>query len=290
MRKAFVPVGCGRCYECRKQKAQQWRVRLMEELKVWKYAYFITLSFAPEELEKLCEKYGLVECNAAAGKAIRNMLERYRKVHKHSLKHWFITELGHQGTERIHLHGLIFDNEQWNNERVQNLWKYGNTFTGDYCTEKTINYVIKYMLKIDKDHKDYKSEIFCSPGIGKSFVENKYNKACYKYIPGNTNETYTLNNGYKVALPIYYRNKLYTEKERDMMWTDRLNKNEIYVNGIRCTKLNTTKGQSLYKKLLKDQQVWNKKIGYGDLSREWEAKDYNVTLRMLNKEKKRYSF
>ena len=32
-RAAQVPVGCGKCMECKKQKAREWKVRLSEECK-----------------------------------------------------------------------------------------------------------------------------------------------------------------------------------------------------------------------------------------------------------------
>lgn len=52
-RKEFVAIGCGHCIECRKQKAREWQVRLSEELKCWKYKYFITLTFSPEALKTM---------------------------------------------------------------------------------------------------------------------------------------------------------------------------------------------------------------------------------------------
>ena len=36
-RTLYVPVGCGNCIECRKQKARQWQVRINEEQKKYKY-------------------------------------------------------------------------------------------------------------------------------------------------------------------------------------------------------------------------------------------------------------
>ena len=48
------------------------------------------------------------------------MAEKYKK----SVKHWLVTELGGKFTERIHLHGIIFTNED--DKTIQNLWKYGN--------------------------------------------------------------------------------------------------------------------------------------------------------------------
>ena len=32
-RTLWVPVGCGKCIECRKQKARNWSVRLQEEIR-----------------------------------------------------------------------------------------------------------------------------------------------------------------------------------------------------------------------------------------------------------------
>ena len=70
------------------------------------------------------------------------MLERIRKKTKKSIRHWFITELG-EITGRIHLHGICWGNP----DLVKENWKYGFVFQGNMCNEKTVNYVVKYMLK-----------------------------------------------------------------------------------------------------------------------------------------------
>ena len=44
------------------------------------------------------------------------------------------TELGHNGTERIHLHGILFTNEK--TEIIQDIWKYGIIWIGQYTNEK----------------------------------------------------------------------------------------------------------------------------------------------------------
>lgn len=286
-RKMYVPIGCGKCYECKRQKAQQWRIRLAEELKVHKHAYFCTLTFAPEELKKLAKENECIEdSNAIATIALRRFLERYRKQNKHSIKHWFITELGHEETERIHMHGIIFDEEEWDNEKLFKFWKYGKCDTGQYVNLRTINYVIKYMLKIDTKHKNFEPVVLCSAGLGENYVHTWSAKNKYKYIKGNTPEYYTLPNGAKVALPIYYRNKFYTEKERENMWTDRLDKAEIYVNGIKIQNVDTEKGQKTYYTTLATMQEWNNKIGYGNTSEEWKTLPYNITFKMLQKGKR----
>jgi hypothetical protein len=106
----LVPVGCGKCIECRKQKKREWQVRLLEDIKTNKNGKFVTLTFDRESLEKLQDDVGYisdnyVQNNAVATLGVRRFLERWRKKYKKSVRHWLVTELGHTGTERIHLHG-----------------------------------------------------------------------------------------------------------------------------------------------------------------------------------------
>ena len=43
----YVTAACGKCYECRKQKARGWLVRMEEELRHNPNAIFITLILLP---------------------------------------------------------------------------------------------------------------------------------------------------------------------------------------------------------------------------------------------------
>lgn len=286
----YIEIPCGQCEECRKQKTREWQVRLTEELKEWKYPYFITLTFSPKELEQLCLKSRLSECNALCSYAIRHMLERYRKDHKKSLRHWLITELGHKGTERIHLHGLLFSNEPLNfvrNDKDEKnfyswkYWKYGMIYVGNYCTLRTINYIVKYLNKIDTDHKGYNSQILASPGIGKQFIERtkKFKPAHYTYRPKQTKDYYILPNGNKIKLPTYYKNKLYNEEEKEAIWRDFMDKDIESIAGINYS--HRTTENSTLKNIIDKAQTINKKLGYGDDSKEWRKKPWNITKRML---------
>lgn len=281
-----VAVGCGKCIECKKQKAREWQIRILEHQKMYKHIYCYTLTFNNQELEKLCKETKLKECNAIATIALRRFLERWRKKYKKSLNHWFITELGHQNTERIHMHGLIFSNEAIDKEEIQNIWKYGNIRLGAWWGLRTINYLIKYVHKVDKDHKNYESVVLCSPGIGSNFLDRIYTKQKYKFDGKNTIEYYILPNGAKISLPIYYRNKLWTEDERERLWINRIEIAKRYVLGIEIRDIDTDQGYRHYQKLLKTAQKTNNKLGFGDDSKQWQKRDYNITLRMLNKRKK----
>ena len=122
LRVKYVPVGCGDCMECRKQKARNWRVRLLEDIKHNKNGKFITLTFSNQSIKELwtiinestkntTEIKGYEMDNMIATLATRRFLERWRKKYGRSLRHWMITEIGHKGTENIHLHGIIWTNE-----------------------------------------------------------------------------------------------------------------------------------------------------------------------------------
>jgi len=278
----YVPVGCGKCMECRKQRSRQWQIRLHEEIRTDKTAKFVTMSFTDEaitELEKQIDStytdYNLD--NQTCKLAIRRFLERWRKKYKKSAKHWLITELGQTNTERIHIHGLIFTKES--KKTIEQIWGYGNVWTGDYVNEKTINYIIKYVNKTDQKHKYYTPVILCSPGIGRNYI-NRYDSKLNKYNDKKTDELYKTRNGIKLPLPIYYRNKIYTDEEKERLWINLLDKNTRYVNGI---KIDVSKGDEQYYKCLKQQQLKNKELGYGDDEVNHNIKKYEKQLRNLKR-------
>ena len=278
-RALWVPVGCGRCIECRKQKAREWQVRLSEEIKN-QNGYFVTLTFNPESHEKLSKETG-GENNALATLAVRRFLERYRKKFKTSCKHWLITELGHNGTERIHLHGILFTGADANT--IRNLWSYGFSYIGQYCNQKTINYVVKYVTKPDTEHPEYQPVILCSPGIGKNYL-SKSDAINNRYKDSETNETYRLPTGQKITLPVYYRNHIYSEEEREKLWLQKLDKQERWVCGIKID-VSSPKGERKYYAVLKNMQERNKKLGYGDDSKNWKREDYNYSWKKLKRDK-----
>lgn len=308
----YVPVGCGNCIECKKQKAREWKVRLNEELKnkakwineetgeeisVDQHAYYITLTFSNESLKALCKELHRNESNDIATVAVRRFTERWRKAFRRAPRHWLITELGHENTERIHLHGIMFipskggplDNEGYRAtsfaDVLQKIWMYGNVRVGEYCNAKTINYIIKYVTKIDKDHKGYKQIILCSKGLGGNYLQ-RFEASKHIFQDTKTVEYYHIENGARIALPIYYRNKLWNDEEREKLWLNMLDKKEIWVMG-QCIDISTEAGMQQYGRVLKNAQEKNERVGYGSDAEEWKECEYNVTFKMLNRAKKK---
>ena len=225
----YVPVGCGKCIECSKQKASAWRVRLNEEIRENKNGKFVTLTFSENSLRILtheAKKQFIAEEdeNEIITIAIRRFLERWRKKYKKSVRHWLVSELGHNNTERIHLHGIIWTN---NEEDIKTLWKYGIVTIGNgitnYVNERTINYIVKYVNKLDLKHKGYKPKVFGSPGLGANYIK-RLDASRNKYKGTETKEYYRTRQGLKLSLPIYYRNKIYSEEEREKLWINKIEK------------------------------------------------------------------
>ena len=264
-----VPIGCGDCMECRKKKANEWRTRLSEEVRSNpKRAYFITLTFDDKNLEKLKRleaDQDVVDKNINENSlcyiAIRLWTERIRKFTKKGLRYWLITEKGQCFTHRIHMHGIVWADER-EYELMLEKWDFGIKNVGYAVNERAINYLVKYMLKPDLINKDFRSRIFCSHGIGASYVKRtdaKRNKFTWK--TGKTIESYRLKNGLETALPIYYRNKIYTEDEREILWIEKLEKNERFVDGVRVD-VSTDEGMKLYEELVDEAREINKKLGF----------------------------
>lgn len=279
----FVPVGCGNCVECRKQKSREWQVRLSEDIKTNTNGKFVTLTFSNEQYTKLTkeiEAKGYLRDNMTATLAVRRFLERWRKEFKKSVRHWLVTELGHNGTENIHLHGIIWTDKKF--ETIEKHWQYGHIYPnseqhrkGNYVSIKTVNYIVKYVSKLDQKHSLYKPVILSSPGIGGNY-KNTYNAKLNKFNGNQTRETYKTNTGHEIALPVYWRNAIYNDEEREQLWLNRLDKKERWVCGERVS---IKDGEEEYKKLLKYYQEKNKRLGYGD--RNWKLLEYEQQRREL---------
>ena len=111
-------------------------------------------------------------------------------------------------------------------------------------------------MKMDKKHKEYKGIILSSKGIGVNYTLK--NGKDNKYKGKDTREYYTTRQGNKIALPIYYRNKLYTDEEREILWIKKIDENIRYVDG---SKIYIGKDPNEYMLALKEAQKKNKRLG-----------------------------
>lgn len=291
-RVGLVPIKCGLCMECAKARAGEWKGRLLEEVKYNKMkGNFVTLTFSNEAYTELVgtvlkdnkELKGYDLDNAVATKSIERWRGRWRKHNKKSPKHWFITELGHGETEHLHMHGIVWTDMPA--DEINKRWGYGWVTIGDgkkrnYVNEETIGYITKYITKLDPEHKYYKPKILCSPGIGKDFVSG-FNAGKCAYKGAETKTSYTTPGGFEMNMNVYWRNKIYTEEEREALWLHKLDKGEMWVGGEKI-KSDDMENRA---KLLKYYQKVSNRLGYGSPG-NWEAKRYEEERRALYQQKR----
>lgn len=283
----LVPIGCGKCIECTKRVGRSWQVRLFEEIRQRKDGKFVTLTFDNESLIKLSNEGigkglgGYDLDNECARIAVRRFLERWRKKNKKSVRHWLVTELGTKGSERLHLHGLIFTDRK---EEIAKHWQYGHVFIGGFVTEKSVNYIIKYLWKKDEKHKEYKPKIFTSPGIGKGYLKRKDSER-HEFNGSDTIEYYMTRSRHKINLPMYYRNHLFSEEQREKLWIHKLDEQVRYVNGF---KIDISKGEEVYYNALEMARKKNRELKFGDDTINWDLRLYERQRRRLLKLEKIY--
>lgn len=105
----IVAVPCRKCFACLKQRARDWRTRLIDEYvaptKVGnvstRYPLFVTLTIRPEDYDRV---------SADPKAAFRKFFERYRYVFGSSCRHFLVSEYGDakHHTGRLHFHGIFF--------------------------------------------------------------------------------------------------------------------------------------------------------------------------------------
>jgi hypothetical protein len=289
LRVLFVPIGCGQCIECRKKRANEWKVRLSEEIRTNHSGLFVTLTFSNKSwirlthlIKKDCRKSGAKMPegydldNAIATRSIRMFFDRFRKGEENKPRYFLITELGHQGTENLHFHGIIFDTHP---KLIKKYW-FNDDFVyfGYSMTEKTISYIVKYITKIDTDHPNYVSKIYCSSGLGAKYVERLDSKR-NAYQKQDTNEEYRFKDGSKVCLPVYYRNKLYSDDEKENLWLYKLDEQKRYVLG---SEIDVSKTLNVYFDAVHQARRINKRLGFGDGSSNHDSLLYENQLRRIN--------
>lgn len=255
----YTPIKCNNCKQCNKQKADAWRKRLIDELTINKTkAYFVLLTYSTESLLEIHssinkELKGYNVDNAIYTLSVRRFLDRWTKKHGKSLRHWLINELGQQKTEHMHIHGIIWTEQPF--DEVRKIWKYGLVFPSkdrvkeNYVNQQSISYIMKYVTKIDPKHKYFKPVILTSYGMGNVNRISNYERL---------KDVYKDKDGIESQLPMYYRRKIYSDDQREQLWLKKLDEGVRYISGRKIPNWNT----ELINKLLKQEQKDSEADGF----------------------------
>lgn len=104
------------------------------------------------------------------------------------------------------------------------------------------------------------------------------------YKKDGTREYYVNSKGYKMNLPPYLRNKIYTEEEKEKLWIEKLDKQERYVDGSR---VDVSENDDKYYKLLYEAREKNERLGYGNDEINWDKRRYENERRNINYKKRK---
>lgn len=208
----YIPVPCGQCPECVKNRINSWIFRINKHSKISYNSVFLTLTYDPDNLPFTpCGKPTLVK------KDIQNFMKSLRQEQKKYYSDTKITyygcgEYGKKGG-RPHYHLLLFNvHPKIDYSRV---WKKGFALPLP-AKEGSFKYVLKYMSKQKtKTKKDVQQIEFSlmSKGIGKNYLT----PAIKQYHSDLENCFVTTENGYKMPMPKYYKEKLYDDEQRALV-------------------------------------------------------------------------
>lgn len=201
-----------------------WAFRLMQEERKADSSLFITLTYATKNVP--ITRRG----NQSLWKRdLQLFFKRLRKAHSESHKIRSIRYLacGEYGgrTRRPHYHIILFNSQV---EKIQPAWGLGSVHYG-LVSDASIYYTLKYVMKnygrryykklgIEKEFR------VMSKRLGLCYAENKQIQRWHKADIANRMYL-NLTDGKKIAMPRYYKDKLYDEEEREIA---------IYAGLLRC--------------------------------------------------------
>ena len=230
-------VPCGKCPDCLARKVAGWSFRLMQEEKKSSSAYFITLTYGDDNDTAPLSKNGFMEISKRDlqlfFKRLRRLQERdpgsirkgndgrFQYVGYQKDKPIKYFAVGEYGTLRQtpHYHIILFNA---NIKLIAKAWQQpdgkpiGSIYYGD-VNGASIGYTLKYISNkpFKKKHKNddrQKNFQLQSTGLGKSFLTPQMSQ-WYQSLPAERQYA-QLPDGRKIALPRYYRDKIFSDSIR----------------------------------------------------------------------------
>ena len=216
MKNCSIPVPCGRCPECHKRRANGWAFRLMQEEKRATSAFFITLTYDTAHVP--ITKSGYLSLDK---RDCQLMLKRLRKdvsklyPENPPLKYYLAGEYGGKGW-RPHYHIILFNLPPTEIMMVEKHWQKGK-IQGGSVTAASVAYTLKYMCKpkrVPVHRNDDRLPEFglMSKGLGEAYLTDAVKR--FHKADLTNRMVLTIEEGKKIAMPRYYKLKLYTEQER----------------------------------------------------------------------------
>lgn len=202
-----VPVPCGKCPPCLKRRSNGWAFRLQKEELKHSGSSFVTLTYDNEHITITPKKFMTL-----VKKDFQDFMKRLRKLHPNEtkLKYWACGEYG-STTVRPHYHAIIYNLDS---AQLAKAWTKGIVHIGS-VSGASIAYTTKYMHKgkrIPMHSNDDRIPEFSL--MSKRLGSNYLSSETIQFHQDDITRNYlTLPGGVKIALPRYYREKIFTKAQ-----------------------------------------------------------------------------
>lgn len=221
-------VCCGKCVECQRRRLNDWFLRLSNEMKHSTFSVFVTLTydeqnlpFDPDTGEVCVSKRDVQLFHKRLRKELSTNVRPTVKF-----RYFVVSEFGGE-TNRPHYHGLYFFDCSIDNKPIKSVSQFhfhslSDLFHREWgkgfiqfapLNEKRIRYTLKYILK-DEANIGRFSLMSRNPGLGKCYIDDQG-----QWHRDSLDRTYViLPGGIKFGLPRYYRDKIYTEPQKRVIY------------------------------------------------------------------------
>lgn len=212
-------VPCGKCVGCIRRRQNDWIVRLTEEQKVSFRTFFFTLTYDEDSIPKDID----TGTNVLYPRDIQLFMKRLRKqldVLGIKVRYFICGEYGPK-TKRPHYHGLFFFKQDimlCDLRRYMDFaWNLG-WISLSKVTEARIAYCAKYMTfssRLSGVYKLHKPFVRTSIRLGYDYIPRMsfYHKNLLDNFDNN-GLYYVTKQGYKLALPRYYQDRIFSDAEK----------------------------------------------------------------------------
>ena len=203
-----VPVPCGKCPACLSRRTSVWTFRLKTQAKNANTSYFVTLTYDTRFVP--ITKRGFLTLDK---RDVQLYFKRLRKAHPKEvvIKYYLAGEYGSK-TFRPHYHIILFNADI---ELIHKAWDKGEVHIGE-LTEASAAYTAKYINKgkiipMHKNDDRLPEFSLMSKKLGLNYLSEKI----INYHRADIERNFiTLEDGKKISLPRYFREKIWTETER----------------------------------------------------------------------------
>lgn len=248
---------CGRCPSCMRNRQNEWVFRLNEELRISPFAYFFTLTYRDDSLPiMVCDLNLKIEIPTLCKRDIQLFMKRLRKNTECPMKYHIVGEYG-PSTLRPHYHGLLFSQYALRQEDIMKAWPYQDVKFKIFepCFSRSaIGYVTKYICAVPflPEHlknlpREYRPFTMCSKGLGLSYLEVNPSLVDKKVAQI---EDFVVLDGKKIAMPRYYRDKLFPLVHNGLGLVDREQSQLHYRHSLKKQELSLSIEEKRYKNFL----------------------------------------